>query len=105
MRAAAEQAAGRQLSLEQAVEYARSLPLRATARVTPRKPDQLTLREREVAALIGQGKSNGEIAADLVVSKRTVESHVAKVLSKQGFTTRAQIVRWAIETGLVKSAE
>ena len=101
----AEQAAGRQLSLEQAVEYAHSLQIKAAARVTQRKPDQLTLREREVAALIGQGKSNGEIAADLVVSKRTVESHVAKVLSKQGFTTRAQIVRWAIETGLVKSAE
>ena len=61
------------------------------------------MREREVAALIAQGKSNGEIADELVVSKRTVETHIAHILSKLGFTNRAQIVRWAIETGLVKS--
>jgi DNA-binding NarL/FixJ family response regulator len=66
------------------------------------KLDELTAREREVAALIAQGKSNGEIADELVVSKRTVESHIASILSKLGVTNRAQIVRWAIETGLVK---
>ena len=61
-----------------------------------------TQREREVAALIAQGRSNGEIADDLVVSKRTIKSHIANILSKLGFTNRAQIVRWAIETGLMK---
>jgi non-specific serine/threonine protein kinase len=64
--------------------------------------DDLTMREREIAALVAQGKSNGEIAGELVVSKRTVEKHIANILSKLAFTTRAQIVRWAIETGLVK---
>jgi non-specific serine/threonine protein kinase len=102
----AEQTAGRTLSLEQAVEYARNLPLEAeAAQATRKKSDDLTVREREVAILIAQGKSNGEIAAEWVVSKRTVESHVANILSKLGFTNRAQIVRWAIETGLVKSEE
>ncbi len=101
-----EQAAGRALSLEQAVEYAQNLPLQAAAaQGTRKKPDELTVREREVAALIAQGKSNGEIADELVVSKRTVETHIANILSKLGFTKRAQIVRWAIETGLGKSSE
>jgi non-specific serine/threonine protein kinase len=97
----AEQSVGRALSLEQALEYAQNLPLK-TAQATRKQPDGLTMREREVAVLIAQGKSNGEIADELVVSKRTVESHIASILSKLGFTNRAQIVRWAIETGLVK---
>jgi DNA-binding NarL/FixJ family response regulator len=57
----------------------------------------LTAREREIAALIGQGKSNGEISAQLVLSKRTVEKHVANILSKLELASRAQIVRWAME--------
>jgi non-specific serine/threonine protein kinase len=69
------------------------------------KPDVLTSREREVARLIAQGKTNGEIADELVVSKRTVESHIASILSRLGFTNRAQIVRWAFESGLLKSTE
>jgi DNA-binding NarL/FixJ family response regulator len=63
-------------------------------------PDGLTRREREIAALIGQGKTNGEIAAELVVSKRTVETHVGKILAKLGFSSRAQVMRWAIDRGL-----
>jgi len=99
----AEQAAGRALSLEQAMEYAQKLPLKApAAAATRKKSDDLTTREREVAALIAQGKSNGEIAVEVVVSKRTVEKHISNILSKLGFTTRAQIVRWAIEIGLAK---
>jgi DNA-binding CsgD family transcriptional regulator len=101
-----EQAAGRALSLEQAVAYAQNLPLKPTSPLTGRaKPDDLTVREREVAAFIAQGKTNGEIADELVVSKRTVESHIANILSKLGFTNRAQIVRWAIETGLLRPTE
>jgi non-specific serine/threonine protein kinase len=102
----AEQAAGRALSLEKAVAYAQKLPLGpATASAAGEKRNELSIRESEVAALVGQGKSNGEIADDLVVSKRTVEKHIANILSKLGFTQRAQIVRWAIETGLVRSGE
>ena len=61
----------------------------------------LTTRERKVAALIAQGKSNREIAGILVVSDRTIESHVRNVLSKLGFTSRAQIAIWATEKGLL----
>jgi predicted ATPase/DNA-binding NarL/FixJ family response regulator len=99
----AEQEAGRTYTLEQAVEYAQGLP--STSAEIKEAPGDLTTREREVAALVGQGKSNGEIADELVVSKRTVEKHIANILSKLGFTARAQIVRWAIETDPVKLGE
>jgi DNA-binding CsgD family transcriptional regulator len=94
----AEQAAGRAFSLAQAVEFARNLPLAAA--IPQHRPGDLTAREREIAALIARGLSNGEIAGELVVSKRTVEKHVANILSKLSFTNRAQIVRWAIAAGL-----
>jgi DNA-binding CsgD family transcriptional regulator len=97
-----EQAKGRLLSMEQAIEYALSLPvpsLEGMERVT-----ELTEREREVAVLIACGLSNGQIADELVVSKRTVEKHIANILSKLGFTNRAQIVRWAIQNGLTDAA-
>jgi non-specific serine/threonine protein kinase len=94
------------LSLEQAVAYTQDVALKAAAAQTARKKlDELTPREREVAALVAQAKSNGEIAQELVVSKRTVETHIANIRSKLRFTNRAQIVRWALETGLTKSTE
>jgi non-specific serine/threonine protein kinase len=65
----------------------------------------LTRREREVAVLIAQGKSNREIADALIVSKRTIESHIANLMVKLGCTSRAQIVVWALENGLLTGAE
>jgi DNA-binding CsgD family transcriptional regulator len=62
----------------------------------------LTERERQVAALIAQGGSNREIAKVLVVSERTVETHVGNVLAKLGFDSRAQIAAWATRNGLAK---
>ena len=62
----------------------------------------LTERERSVAVLIAQGKSNREIADQLVVSERTVESHVANILFKLGFASRTQVVAWVVEVGLDK---
>jgi DNA-binding CsgD family transcriptional regulator len=62
----------------------------------------LTAREREVAGFLSQGKSNREIAEDLVLSERTVESHVGNILTKLGFDSRAQIAVWAAEKGLVE---
>jgi DNA-binding CsgD family transcriptional regulator len=56
--------------------------------------DGLTSREREVAALIAQGKSNRAIAEALVVSERTAETHVGNILNKLGFSSRAQIAAW-----------
>jgi DNA-binding NarL/FixJ family response regulator len=60
----------------------------------------LSAREREVAALVAQGRSNLPIATALVVSERTAEAHVSNILGKLGFTTRAQIAAWAVEKGL-----
>ena len=54
----------------------------------------LTRREREVVTLIAQGLSNREIAARLVVAQRTAEGHVENILSKLGFTSRAQVAGW-----------
>jgi predicted ATPase/DNA-binding CsgD family transcriptional regulator len=62
----------------------------------------LTVREREVAALLTQGKSNRKIAEVLVVHYRTIETHVSHILSKLGFTSRTQIAVWAREKGLGK---
>jgi predicted ATPase/DNA-binding NarL/FixJ family response regulator len=55
----------------------------------------LTPRELQVARLVAQGRSNKEIAAQLVISQRTAEGHVERVLTKLGFTSRAQVAAWA----------
>jgi DNA-binding CsgD family transcriptional regulator len=75
---------------------------------TPRRAakqafDGLTAREREVAALIAQGCSNRALAETLVVSERTIAKHVENILSKLGFSSRAQIAVWASEKGLAES--
>jgi DNA-binding NarL/FixJ family response regulator len=60
----------------------------------------LTPRELEVLTLVADGLSNPEIAERLVIDKRTVESHVGRILGKTGSTSRTQAVRWAIRHGL-----
>ncbi len=62
----------------------------------------LTERERQVALLIAQGQSNREIADTLVISYRTVETHIANILFKLGFTARTQVAAWVVEKGLLK---
>ncbi|MFL6178704.1 MAG: response regulator transcription factor, partial [Actinomycetes bacterium] len=55
---------------------------------------QLTKRELEIAELVATGASNKDIAVRLVTSPRTIESHVAHILAKLGFNSRAQIASW-----------
>jgi DNA-binding CsgD family transcriptional regulator len=62
----------------------------------------LTAREREIAKLIAQGKSNRDIANVLVISEKTTERHVANILSKLGFNARTQIAAWVVAKGLDK---
>jgi DNA-binding NarL/FixJ family response regulator len=65
----------------------------------------LTARERDVARLIGQGSSNREMADALVISEKTVETHVSNILSKLGHTSRVQIAAWAFAAGLLGDPE
>jgi predicted ATPase/DNA-binding CsgD family transcriptional regulator len=62
----------------------------------------LTSREREVARLVAQGKSNRAIADELIVGISTVEAHISHIFTKLGFSSRAQIAAWAVEKGLAK---
>jgi len=98
---------GRERAAERAAETARA-ELRALGLETPaprpeRRRGELTRREREVLRLLAQGRSNDEIAAALVLSVRTVESHVASVYAKLGVggrSARAAATAHALRQGL-----
>ena len=67
--------------------------------------DALTGREREVLALIGQGKTNGEIAAELFVSDGTVKTHINHLFTKLQLRDRAAVVVFAFDHDLVTPAQ
>jgi DNA-binding NarL/FixJ family response regulator len=62
---------------------------------------ELTVRELEVLRLVGAGKANKEIAAELRISERTARTHVSNVLRKLGLSSRTQAALWAVREGLV----
>ena len=64
--------------------------------------DLLTDREREVLGLVGEGLSNDEIAARLVISPATAKTHVSRTMVKLGARDRAQLVVTAYEAGLIR---
>jgi DNA-binding NarL/FixJ family response regulator len=65
--------------------------------------DTLTPRESQVVKLIAEGRSSREIAADLVISEKTVERHRANILEKLGMHDRVELTRYAIRRGLVEA--
>ena len=62
--------------------------------------DGLTERELDVVRLVALGMSNGEIAADLFISRKTVSTHVSHVLTKLGMSSRIEVADWAIREGI-----
>jgi non-specific serine/threonine protein kinase len=102
---------GRQMRLAEAIGYAQS-PHELAAVTCPASPqpehhqtrEQLTPRQREVAALIARGHSNRQIGKALVITERTVAAHVEHILNKLEFASRTQIGVWASEHGLLVSS-
>ena len=78
------------------IVYALSEPPRGT---TPPAgtATNLTKREWQVADLVAKGLTNRAIAASLVISDRTAQGHVEHILTKLGFTSRAQIAAWFVD--------
>lgn len=89
---------GAALGFRGAVDFAlgeQRTPSRAATTDAPAGP---TKRELEVADLIAEGLTNKEIAARLVISPRTAQGHVEHLLVKLGFTSRAQVAGWVVES-------
>ncbi len=95
-------AEGTAMSLEEVIDFALSEPesRSKSTHVEKEKFGGLTAREREVAVLIAQGKSNREIAEAMTVGVKTIETYVTRILNKLGFDSRVQIATWAMEKGL-----
>jgi two-component system response regulator NreC len=84
-----------QVSVEGLVEAVRA----------PAAPDDLTEREFDVLRLLALGHTNAEVAAQLHLSVRTVEAHRAHLQRKLSRPSRAELVRYALERGLLHGAE
>ena len=108
--AAALLAEGRAMTAAEAVSYAVQPPAGGNGAAPPaarrlgadtaatgrlgREVSTLTPRELEIARLIARGLSNRAIAEELVISQATVARHVANMLTKLGFNSRAQVAAW-----------
>jgi DNA-binding CsgD family transcriptional regulator len=104
--------AGVALTPEDAVSFARRRSGPAAAPISrperlrrPGSPDVLSTRELDVARLIGRGLSNIEIARRLAISERTVETHSRNIRDKLGLSTRAQLMAWTAQQGLLGDSE
>jgi two-component system response regulator NreC len=75
----------------------------ATEPVDDGPPDDLTEREVQILRLIALGHTNTEIASQLYLSVRTVESHRAHIQQKLRLSTRAELVRYALDHGMVEA--
>jgi DNA-binding NarL/FixJ family response regulator len=66
-------------------------------------PEELTRREREILALVADGRTNGDVARLLWVTEQTVKFHLANVYRKLGVCNRTEASRWAYESGLLRA--
>ena len=97
-------ARGLEMSAEAAIDIARSPSATpapaAVVTFATAPPSSLTPRELEIAALVTRGRSNKAIAEELVISPATVARHIANIMTKLGFRSRAQIAAWISDRGL-----
>lgn len=85
------------LSKTQAIDCALGVPIQPAQGGSLKNP--LTKKEMQVAGLVAQGLTNRVIAQHLVISPRTVDGHVERILAKLGFSTRSQIAAWSSVLG------
>jgi DNA-binding CsgD family transcriptional regulator len=102
---------GGAIPVAEMLTYAMSAPIPQADAATPasapmdlanREFGGLTSRERQVAVLIAEGKSNQEIADLLVLSRRTVQNHVGNILSKLDLHSRTQIAMWVVDAAMLR---
>ncbi|MDV6277920.1 protein kinase [Rhodococcus erythropolis] len=92
---------GSQMRFDAAIAYALGEQPSATT-VGRGSSTELTKRETQVADLVAQGLTNKAIATKLVISQRTAQGHVEHILTKLGFTSRAQIAAWVVDQKQMK---
>jgi two-component system, NarL family, response regulator LiaR len=105
LRSAIKRAAAGQVQLSPEVAARLLREVRTPQPTRPEEIDPLTDRETEVLRLLARGLSNKEIARDLVISVRTVQTHISNILSKLGMVSRMQAALYAVRTGLVSVDE
>ena len=86
---------GAEFTTDDMISYALGEKVQPAPDAEHSEPDvRLTRREAQIAELVAQGLSNKQIAAQLVISQRTAEGHVERIMQKLGATSRTQIARW-----------
>ena len=83
-------------------EFKKNLP---TPKKTSPLLEQLSKREKQILALVAQGKDNQSIARELFISEKTVKNYVSNILSKLGIENRMKLIVFALEAGILKSNE
>jgi predicted ATPase/DNA-binding CsgD family transcriptional regulator len=92
---------GRAMTLDRAVELARAAPSPTLPATLDHVRSILTDREREVTVRVARGLTNRQIAAELVISRRTADTHVRNILRKLDCASRAEVAAWAASQGLL----
>ena len=82
-----------------------SMSRRAPAKLGAREATQLTGREREVMARVAEGFTNSQIAEELGLGVKSVETYRARVMEKLGLTSRSDLVRFALEAGILAAGK
>jgi DNA-binding CsgD family transcriptional regulator len=102
-------AEGEAMGLDEAIGYALSAetptkpPSAASEQPSSEQPVALTPREGEIAALVAQGLTNRQVAAQLVISEHTAATHLRRILKKLDLHSRSQLTAWVIEGFLRRS--